>query len=226
VSAAPPRGATGAAAPAGSGPVSARDARQDPAARARGAADTGAGPRPAASGTATDSGQPGGTGTSGSASPPAGYRWYQVTAASTGTTAGFEIAAPATWVMIRQGPATYLKPPAGQAYIEINLTPFTYLRPLRQAAFLQAQALAQGQYPGYRLIAIASGAFLGAQDATWRFRWQPDGVGRVDVLELLTTVTTAAGTQPCTLAVSAPWAGFRVAEGVFLRALATFRPPP
>jgi hypothetical protein len=157
---------------------------------------------------------------------PAGYRWYQVIAASTSTGAGLEIAVPASWQMSTQGLVTRLNPPAGTAFIQIGLAPFTYSRPVREAAFLQAQALGQDQYPGYRLVALGTGTFRGTPDATWRFSWDQAGAGRVAVLTLLVKVGTPAGTRPCALTVSAPASGFAAAEAVFRRALATFRPLP
>jgi hypothetical protein len=48
----------------------------------------------------------------------------------------------------------------------------------------------------------------------------------VDVLELLVTGNTQAGTQPYVLTVSAPSAGFPAAEAIFRRALQTFQPLP
>lgn len=52
------------------------------------------------------------------------------------------------------------------------------------------------------------------------------GAGRMDVLKLLTTVTTAAGTQPYVLTVSGSPAGFPAAAEIFRRALQTFQPLP
>jgi hypothetical protein len=147
-----------------------------------------------------------------------------VSAASSGSVAGFTVAAPATWQVTRQGLATYLKPPAGSAYIEISLGPFTFPGPLREAGFLQAQAVADDQYPGYRLIAIQAGTFRGVPDAVWRFSWHQQGVGRVDVVELLMAVNTSAGTQPYALTLSVPSARFPLAEVVFGRALESFQP--
>jgi eukaryotic-like serine/threonine-protein kinase len=155
--------------------------------------------------------------------PRAGYQWFQVSAASSGTTAGFEIAGPATWQMTRQGTVSYLRAPSGNAAIEINLAPFTYLRPLREVGLLQAQAIQQDLYPGYQRIAVRPGILLGAPDAAWRFSWQ-DGATRIGVLELLVTVDTAAGTQSYELAVSAPSAEFAPVQAIFRRALPTFQP--
>jgi eukaryotic-like serine/threonine-protein kinase len=182
-----------------------------------------AGPRTAGSASDPGSGNASGGATNGGGAPRTGYQWFQVTAASTGTTAGFEIAAPATWQMTRQGVVSYLRPPSGNVSIEINLAPFTYLRPLREAGFLQAQAIQQDLYPGYQPIATRPGILLGAPDAAWRFSWQ-DGSTRTGVLELLVTVDTAAGTQSYQLAVSAPSAEFAWAQAIFRRALPTFQP--
>jgi eukaryotic-like serine/threonine-protein kinase len=207
------------------GPVTAAQGNATPAGGNGGPATH----RTADTGTASSSAQDPGGGnarggaTNGGGAPPAGYRWFQVTAASSGTTAGFEIAAPATWQMTRQGAVSYLRPPSGDASIEINLAPFSYLRPLREAVLLQAQAIQQGLYPGYQRIAIRPGILLGAPDAAWRFSWQ-DGATRTGVLELLVTVDTAAGTQSYELAVSAPSAGFTGAQAIFRRALPTFQP--
>jgi eukaryotic-like serine/threonine-protein kinase len=177
---------------------------------ASGGSDPGAGRSPAN----------GGSGTAASA----GYQWFQVTAAASGTAAGFKIAAPATWQLTRQGLVSYLRPPSGHAYIEISLAPFTYPGPLREAAFLQAQALRQDLYPGYRLIAIRPGTFLGQPDAAWRFSWLQAGTTRVGVLQWLVSVAAPAGTQGYELAVSAPSPAFGWALTVFRRAMLTFQP--
>jgi tRNA A-37 threonylcarbamoyl transferase component Bud32 len=181
-----------------------------------------AGPRTAgSSANAPGSGNASGGAINGGSAPRAGYQWFEVTAADSGTTAGFEIAAPQSWQMTRQGAVSYLRSPSGSASIEISLTPFTYLRPMREAALLQAQAAQQD--PGYQRIAIRPGILLGAPDAAWRFSWQ-DGATRVGVMELLVTVGTAAGTQSYELAVSAPSADFAWAQAIFRRVLPTFQP--
>jgi tRNA A-37 threonylcarbamoyl transferase component Bud32 len=214
-----------AGAPGSPGPVTAAQGGATPAGGNGGpATHATAGVRTAGS-SASDPGRGNGSGgaTNGGGAPRAGYQWFQVTAASSGSTAGFEIAAPATWQMARQGTVSYLRPPSGNASIEINLAPFTYLRPLRETSLLQAQAIQQDLYPGYQRIAIRPGILLGAPDAAWRFSWQ-DGETRTGVLELLVTVDTTAGTQSYELAVSAPSAEFAWAQAIFRQALPTFRP--
>ncbi|HTS99375.1 MAG TPA: serine/threonine-protein kinase [Streptosporangiaceae bacterium] len=213
----------------------------DAASAARGTASTGTG-HGSAAGAAAGAGASGSTGSASTGSgstgsgpatggaptttPPAGYQWYQVTAASAGTAAGFEIAIPATWQASAPGPDNYLRPPAGSAFIEVSLAPFSYARPLRQATFLQAQAIRADLYPGYRLIALTSQTLLGAPDAAWRFSWRGAGAGRVEVLELLVSIDTTAGTQPYALTVSAPAVTFPAALTIFRQVVATFEPLP
>jgi hypothetical protein len=161
---------------------------------------------------------------SGGGAPSAGYQWFQVTPASSGTAAGFKVAVPASWQLTTQGLVSYLRPPSGRAYIEISLQPFTYPGPLREAAYLQVQALRQDLYPGYRLVAIRPGTLLGQPDAAWRFSWLQGGTKRVDVLQWLVSVPTSAGTQGYELAASAPSPAFSWALTVFRRAMLTFQP--
>jgi eukaryotic-like serine/threonine-protein kinase len=181
----------------------------------RNTASSGSGDDPAAGSSSADSG--GGT-------PSAGYQWLRVTAASIGTAAGFKVAVPASWQLATHGLVSYLRPPSGRAYIEISLEPFTYPGPLREAAYLQAQALRQDLYPGYRLVAIRPGTLLGQPDAAWRFSWLQGGTKRVDVLQWVVSVPTSAGTQGYELAASAPSPAFGWALTVFRRAMLTFQP--
>jgi len=189
---------------------------------AHGTARTGAGGQGAASSAGGDPGA--GSSPASDASGTARYRWLQVTSASSGTAAGFKVAAPATWQLTTQGPISYLRPPSGRAFIEVSLAPFTHPGPVREAAFLQAQALGQDLYPGYRLVAIRPGTFLGQPDAAWRYTWLQGGTTRVGVLQWLVSVPTSAGTQSYELAVSAPSPAFSWALTVFRRVMLTFQP--
>jgi serine/threonine protein kinase len=192
----------------------------NPAGTAPDASGTG---RSAASGTGS-SGSP--AGSNGATAPPAGYQWYQVTAATAGTVGGFKIAVPDTWQTSRQGLDSYLRPATGGAYIEISLASFTFGRPLREARFRQAQAIRQGLFPGYRLLDMRAGTFLGAPDAVWAFSWQQDAGTRVAVEELLASINVTAGTQPYALTASTPNAESGTVQAIFRQALATFQPLP
>jgi eukaryotic-like serine/threonine-protein kinase len=174
---------------------------------------------------ATGSGSPG-PGSGGGTPPPAGYQWYQVSAASLGTTAGFRIAVPDAWRMSRNGLVTYLDPAAGKPYITVDVTPFAYPGPVREAMYQQAQAKAGHLYPIYRLMAIRPAGFRGVPEAIWRFHWQEPGVGQIGVLEVFFTLTTSAGNQSYALTVSAPQARFIAVRAIFRQALQTFAPLP
>jgi tRNA A-37 threonylcarbamoyl transferase component Bud32 len=192
---------------------------------ARGTASTGtSGRSTASSGSGDDPASGSSSANSGGGTPSTGYQWFQVTPASSGTAAGFKVAVPASWQLTTQGLVSYLRPPSGRAYIEVSLEPFTYPGPLREAASLQAQALRQDLYPGYRLVAIRPGTLLGQPGAAWRFSWLQGGRKRVDVLQWVVSVPTSAGMQGYELAVSAPSPAFSWALTVFRRAMLTFQP--
>jgi hypothetical protein len=158
-------------------------------------------------------------------SPPAGYRWYSVSAASSGATAGFTIAVPDTWQATTQGLTTYLTSPAGSTQVEVSQAAFIFADPVREARLQQREARRQDQFPGYAGLGIVPGIFRGTADAIWRFSWQP-GTGRMSVRDLLVSLDTSAGEQPYALSVSAPRPHLLAAEGVFLQMLQTFRPVP
>jgi tRNA A-37 threonylcarbamoyl transferase component Bud32 len=197
----------------------------------RAQAGSGTAPASAAGGRAADRGASAADGAQGGRSGtaaallPAGYQWFQVTAADTGTVAGFAIAAPATWQLTRQGPDSYLRPPSLGGHIEISAAAFTYLRPLREATYLQSLALREGLYPGYQLIALRPARLLGEPAAVWRFTWQDRGVS-VSVVQLLASAGTTAGTQSYDLIAAAPSATFGRTTAIFRRMLPTFQPLP
>ena len=158
-------------------------------------------------------------------SPPAGYRWYRVSAASSGATAGFMVAVPDTWIAATRGLMTYLTSPAGSMHAKINLTPFIFADPVREARFQQTAAILQDQFPGYAGLGIKPGTFRGAADAVWRFRWRPGG-GRMSAIDLLVGLDTTAGEQSYALSMSAPKPDALAAGVVFLQMLRTFQPAP
>jgi hypothetical protein len=202
-------GRTGAAAPASPNPGGT-------AAVAIGAArTTGASPATTAS--------PAPSSTAGS--PPAGYRWYAVSAASSGTAAGFTIAVPDSWQATTEGLITQVNSPAGNARVEINLTPFTVASPVSEARLQQLQAIVHGAFPGYHGLGITAGTFRGAADAVWRFTWR-QGIGRASTTDLLVGLETTAGEQSYALSVAAPKLNSLAADGVYLQMLRTFQPAP
>jgi len=202
-------GGTGAAAPA------------SPSPGRTGAAAIGAARTTGASPATTASPAPGST----AGSPPAGYRWYTVSAAGSGTAAGFTIAVPGTWQASTKGLITQVSSPAGNARLEINLTSFAFANPVREARSQQLHAIVHGTFPGYRGLGITAGVFRAAPDAAWHFSWR-QGIGRTSADDLLVSLTTTAGEQSYALSVAAPRLNWFAAYGVYLEMLRTFQPEP
>jgi hypothetical protein len=160
------------------------------------------------------------------AGPPAGYRWYSVSAAGSGATAGFTIAVPDTWQPATQGLITYVTSPAARTRAEINLRPFAFADPVREARLQQRQAIRRDRFPGYVRLGIVPGTFQGAPDAVWQFSWRRPAGGRMSVLDLLVSLNTSAGEQSYALSISAPKPDATAAQAIFQQMLQTFKPVP
>ncbi len=164
----------------GSGQHRAAARRRRAAAAARAAPSHGSSPAPGQSGHPSPSGQPSPSGSpSGSPTPspspsptssspvatggslPLGYVWQSVTAGSVGTTAGWRLGAPATW-LLTPGVQSYIRPVAGTARLGVNLAPFVAQAPVREARHLQAAAIAHGTYHRYQLISILPRRYHGS----------------------------------------------------------------
>jgi eukaryotic-like serine/threonine-protein kinase len=190
--------------------------------RPGGAASSPAGParRPSVTPSAVAAG--GGPGT-----PPAGFTWQTVTAASQGAAAGFVMAVPDGWsAQAGANQTVAYVAPSGLARIDVTLAPFTAATPVRQAELDQAGALLTGTFPGYRLDAITPASFRGAAAADWRFTWRPELLLRATTSGVLVTLPTSAGPQPYTISVTAPSAGFAAYRDIFDTALGTFATLP
>jgi len=183
--------------------------------------------KPSPSGSPTSSASPSPTPSHTSPSPaalPPGFAWRSVSAATAGTTAGFQLAAPASWVLTA-GVDSYLRPLAGIARLAVDMSPFTYQRPVREAKYLQATT--RGSYHGYHLISIVATRYHGSAAATWVFSWKPKlGASKIDVTALIFTAKTLAGPQPYILSMSAPAAKAGWASRIVRVALRTFSPLP
>ena len=156
---------------------------------------------------------------------PPGYSLKRVTAQSAGTTAGFRLAAPGSW-LLAPGLQTVLKPQAGKARLIVNMAPFAVPGPVREARRLQAAAIAHKRYRDYHLVSITKRTFHGWQAAAWTFWWKPANAARIDVTKLIFTAQTSAGPQPYVLSMSAPAPHAAAAAKVFTVAKRTFRPLP
>jgi eukaryotic-like serine/threonine-protein kinase len=166
---------------------------------------------------------PGGT----AASPlPQGYAWYSRPAASAGTTAGFRLAVPQGWAASTKGLTTYLRAPAGAAYLEIDLTRHSLPDAMAEARWLEARTLRQGKFPGYRRVAIRPVRVPGSTGAAWSFTWQEAGVGRVFAVDYLFDLATSDGSQSYAVYASGPATSWRQTTRILSEAIRTFHPLP
>jgi len=156
---------------------------------------------------------------------PPGYSWQSVTGQSIGTTAGFRLAAPSSWVMT-PGLHTVIMPPVGNARLMVDMAPFAVSNPVREARHLQASAIAHNKYRRYHLVSISSRMFHGWPAAAWAFWWKPLNRARVVVTKIIFTAQTTAGSQPYILSISAPVTHVTAASQVFRVARQTFMPLP
>jgi len=107
------------------------------------------------------------------------------------------------------------------------MAPFAYPWPMKEARYLQAEAIAAGTYRRYHLLSIVKMRYRGVVAADWTFWWKPATTTyRVDVAEVVFTAKTSAGPQPYVLSMSAPAPHAVYAAHVLQVAMRTFTPLP
>jgi hypothetical protein len=147
-----------------------------------------------------------------------------------GSTAGFEMALPSSWLSSAAGLSAHLNQLARNFHLTIDLAPWTYVGPLAQAQSIEARAAKTDT--GYKLLSLAEigfksvGGFTAAPAAELKFRWTKSAGGSYSELVILVTLPTKAGVQPYHFALTAPSATFSSAASVFHTAMTTFRPLP
>jgi hypothetical protein len=105
------------------------------------------------------------------------------------------------------------------------VTPASFGAPaaIGAARLLEAQALQQGTFPGYRRIAIRPFQFSGGTGVAWQYTWQPLTGGRAEVMEALFRLATPSGSQGYLVQETAPAATWVLSRPVLDEALRTFR---
>jgi serine/threonine protein kinase len=107
---------------------------------------------------------------------PAGWTTF-TRHASNGETAGFKIAYPASWTASTSGHRTSLTSPSGSVSLIVDLTAHTYPNNmLAEAEYIRQQSLAEGHFPGYASLGLASTNVRGTQGAYWKFTWLDNNV--------------------------------------------------
>jgi hypothetical protein len=140
--------------------------------------------------------------------------------------AGFTIAAPANWTSSTSGHQTYLRDPSLNANILIDLTPHTYPgNMLAEAEYIKTQSLAQGHFPGYSQLGLATTPIRGTGGSYWKFTWLDNGVQQ-EAIDLLFVAQTSAGPQSYALYMTAPANMWTQMRPTFDEEVETFAPQP
>jgi hypothetical protein len=149
--------------------------------------------------------------------------WTRFTHPASGTeTAGFAIAAPASWTSSTSGYQTYLRDPSANVNILIDLTPHTYPSDmLREAQYIKAQSLPR--FPGYSQIGLAAITIRGTPGSYWKFTWLDNNVQQ-EAIDLLFILQTASGPQSYALYMTAPASVWNQTRPIFDEEVETFAP--
>jgi eukaryotic-like serine/threonine-protein kinase len=154
---------------------------------------------------------------------PSGFTLTSRPAAAS-ETAGFSIAAPASWQKSASGHQTYLKDPADpNTNILIDLTPHTYSGMLREARYIESRS--GPRFPGYHRVGMAALNIRSAPGAWWKFTWDNKGVQQ-EALDLLFVAQTRAGPQSYALYMTAPVSKFDQTRPIFDEEVETFATQP
>jgi hypothetical protein len=154
---------------------------------------------------------------------PAG--WTTLThQASNGETAGFKIAVPPNWTVSTSGRRTYLKDPSANVYMLVDLTQHNYPNDmLAEAQYIKQQSLAQGHFPGYSQIGLASTPIHNTSGSYWKFTWDDQGVSQ-EAIDLVFVLPTSGGPQSYALYFTAPASIFTAEHPFFDEVAETFAP--
>ena len=154
---------------------------------------------------------------------PAGWTTETIPASQDGTTAGFSIGLPDTWVPKPDGLATYLYAPSGATYMDVDLTQSEDTNMVAEANYIAKNAVAEGHLPGYKQIAIDPVTIRGTAGAYWAFTWQTTAGVTMRVDDLLFVLDG----QSYALDFSTPNADFNGSGAgltMFEQMLRTFQP--
>ena len=151
------------------------------------------------------------------------YQSYSVSGRTAGAAAGFTTSVPADWHMAQRGPTTVFTGPSGRTTLQVTPASFGAPGAIGAARLLEAQALQQGTFPGYRRIAIRPFQFSGGAGVAWQYTWQPLTGGRAEVMEALFRLATPSGSQGYLVQETAPAATWVLSRPVLNEALNTFR---
>jgi hypothetical protein len=156
---------------------------------------------------------------------PAGYKSFTEPASAGGTTAGFQLAYPSNWPVVRTSAVRvrFTNPQDRLTYLAVDLTPHTKQDMLAEATYIRNQSVAQGHFPGYHQIGLQRLTIRGRPAAFWKFTWMDSGV-QEEVLDLLYIADTPAGPQSYALYFTAPTSQWSAMHTYFNEEAETFAP--
>jgi eukaryotic-like serine/threonine-protein kinase len=157
---------------------------------------------------------------------PSGWRWYSVSASTTGTNAGFKLAIPDGWQAYPKGDGALFEAPGGDSFLQVDLTPHTKSSMVAEAYYLARLTQQQGKFPGYANQRIRATNIRGYSGAAWSFTWQDPTLGQVRALDLMYIARTSAYQQSYALYLSSPDPAYDGNLATFTEEMRTFRSAP
>jgi hypothetical protein len=157
---------------------------------------------------------------------PGGWSQQTVQPSQYGTAGGFRIGAPPGWIARQRSLATYLDAPDGVRYMDVDLTMHDRANMVGEAEYVERNAVAKGNLPGYHRLSLRPVSIRGTAGAFWAFTWvTPSGV-TMRAEDLLFELQTPAGPQSYAAYLTSPSAVFGKLDGLplFDRILRTFQP--
>jgi hypothetical protein len=149
-----------------------------------------------------------------------------------GAVAGFKIGVPVLWTQAIAGQVAHLNQNVRDFHLAVSLDYWLYAKPLREAQLLQTQAAAAHKH-AYKVLTLtalgfkAVGGFRSAAAAELKYTWRDPTLSlNFTEMVILVTLSTTAGNQPYSFALTAPAATFPAANGILRTAMPTFRPLP
>jgi eukaryotic-like serine/threonine-protein kinase len=156
---------------------------------------------------------------------PGGSRLLSVPAPA-GSTAGFAMAIPGTWLVSPEGPVTTVAPPAGLVSLSVSMVPAPVATVPEQIRLLQRRVTVMrgGTAGATPRPAVGALHVAGARAASLLIRAGEPDEGQLVIEDVLFRLQTPAGPQAYRVEASAPAAAWPATRAVLTSALRTFRP--
>jgi hypothetical protein len=164
-----------------------------------------------------------------SATLPTGFTTQAFSPSQTQVNAAFSMAVPSNWQVQQPGPAqqVFFKAPDGVSYVEVDLTSHTKSDMVAEAKYIRSQALAQGNFPGYKPNRLSAEDVRDTRGAIWAFYYKNSAGTLMKVEDILFILQTKNGPQSYAILATSPnsiWQSTMLPRVESM--LATFQPNP